>query len=134
MSQKIPISECIMGRVYKIGSRNLSYGVYDGNEGFIGIRKKFGRRYLFTEYHWDQGPPFGTVHSQADTGIDIPEDIEVAITLGDVDEKTLRPVYYHEQTWFFKDSNEASQDIEPVDVPNDALFAFLEKIQQGEER
>ena len=48
------------GMAYKLHSRNLAIGVYDGNEGFIGIREKFGPRYLFTEYHWDQGPPFGT--------------------------------------------------------------------------
>lgn len=57
----IPLEKCKKGYVYKIHSRNLSYGVYDGNEGFIGIREKFGDRYLFTEYHYDQGAPYGTV-------------------------------------------------------------------------
>lgn len=48
--------------IYRIHSRNLDVGVYDGNEGFIGIREKFGATYLFTEYAWEQGPPFGTVY------------------------------------------------------------------------
>lgn len=74
---KIPIPDCVKGRLYKIDSRNLSFGVYDGKEGFIGIRTKFGRRYLATEFHWDQGPPFGTVHSIEDTAVDVPEEIEV---------------------------------------------------------
>jgi hypothetical protein len=73
----IPIKDCVVGRVYKIRCRNLSYGVYDGDGGFIGIRTKFGSRFLFTEYHWDTGAPFGTVSNQEDTGIDIPEDINI---------------------------------------------------------
>lgn len=73
----IPIKDCIVGRVYKIRCRNLSYGVYDGDSGFIGIRTKFGSRYLFTEYHYDSGAPFGTVHNQEDTGIDVPNGINI---------------------------------------------------------
>jgi len=63
MTEYIPISECKRGTIYRLHSRNLSYGVFvpeDGN-GFIGIREKLGSRYLFTEYHYDNGPPFGTV-------------------------------------------------------------------------
>jgi hypothetical protein len=40
--------------VYRIRSRNLQYGVYDSGRpaggGFIGIRTKFGERFLATEY------------------------------------------------------------------------------------
>lgn len=61
MNSYIPLSECKRGHLYRINSRNLSLGVYDGNWGFIGIRTKFGDRYLFTELHWDTGPPHGTV-------------------------------------------------------------------------
>lgn len=46
--------------LYSRTAAAASSGDYGGNEGFIGISDKFGRRYLFTEYHWDQGPPFGT--------------------------------------------------------------------------
>lgn len=49
--------------IYRIHSRNLEYGVYsEGARGFIGIREKFGKRYLFTEYHYEIGAPFGTAH------------------------------------------------------------------------
>ena len=58
----IPLSECVKGFVYLINSRNLGLGVFDGKGGFIGVREKFGDRYLFTEYHWDTGVPYGTVH------------------------------------------------------------------------
>jgi len=47
--------------LYKIFSRNLTLGVFcEKSKGFIGIREKFGYRYLDQEYHWDQGPPHGT--------------------------------------------------------------------------
>lgn len=61
----IPIDSCKHGHTYRINSRNLSFGVYDKDKkGFVGIRYKFGERYLFTEYHWDTGAPFGTVCPQ----------------------------------------------------------------------
>lgn len=65
------------GHLYKIRSRNLSSGVYDGKGGFTGIRQKFGSRYLFTEYDWDNGPPFGTVVVKEDLG-PVPEGIEIS--------------------------------------------------------
>lgn len=53
--------------VYRIRSRNLVVGVFDGDSGFIGIREKFGSRFLFKEYVGDGGtvsvvgPAFGRV-------------------------------------------------------------------------
>lgn len=65
----IPLRSCIDGHVYRIDSRNLSYGVFHAAvEGFTGIRNKFGWNYLFTEFHWDQGPPYGTVTPLEDLG------------------------------------------------------------------
>ena len=61
MKDYIPLDKCKKGYLYKIHSRNLSLGVYNGEQGFIGIREKFGYFYLFIEFHWDQGPPYGTV-------------------------------------------------------------------------
>jgi hypothetical protein len=75
------MDQCVKGGVYRIHSRNLSLGVYDGNQGFIGIRYKFGDRYLFTEYHWDQGPPYGTVHPIEKIG-DLPPEIPCEEVLG----------------------------------------------------
>jgi hypothetical protein len=72
----IPLDQCINGHLYRIHSRNLTLGVFDGKTGFIGIRVKFGFKYLFTEYHWDQRPPYGTVQPQEDLG-PIPDDIEI---------------------------------------------------------
>lgn len=68
MENYIPLTACIAGHIYKIHSRNLIIGVYDGKEGFIGIREKFGQEYLFTEYHHDQGAPYGTVFPEKEIG------------------------------------------------------------------
>ena len=58
----IKIKDCIDHGLYLIKSRNLSHGVYDkSRKGFVGIRIKFKHVYLFTEFHWDTGPPYGTV-------------------------------------------------------------------------
>ena len=38
------------GHLYRLRSRNLPYGVYNGRHSFIGIREKFGELYLSTEY------------------------------------------------------------------------------------
>lgn len=63
------------GHLYRIRSRNLPYGVYNGRGGFIGIREKFDSLYLFTEYDYDRGAPYGTVIVQEDLG-PVPDDIE----------------------------------------------------------
>lgn len=57
----IPLDECVDRGVYEIRSRNLAVGVFrKATGGFIGIREKFGSRYLFEEYHWES-PAFATV-------------------------------------------------------------------------
>lgn len=71
----IPIDQCVDRGVYRIHSRNLSVGVYRADvKGFIGIRLKCGDRYLFTEYHYDTGAPFGTVFPKAQIEY-LPDDI-----------------------------------------------------------
>jgi hypothetical protein len=44
------LDELETGAVYEVRSRNLIVGVYNGAQGFIGVREKFGSEYLFTEY------------------------------------------------------------------------------------
>ena len=57
----IPLEECEGRAIYRLQSRNLIVGVFNEKKnGFIGIRQKFDSRYLFTEYHFDNGPPLGT--------------------------------------------------------------------------
>lgn len=66
----IPIADCQRGHVYRLRSRNLKFGVFapEKDNGFIGIRTKFGSRFLFTEHHWDNGPPHGTARPVEDMG------------------------------------------------------------------
>jgi len=45
----IPPGQLRRRGAYRIRSRNLEYGIFDGH-GFIGIRTKFGDRYLDTEW------------------------------------------------------------------------------------
>jgi len=58
---RISIDDCRQGGLYRVFARNLKLGVSREKErGFVGIRHKMHRRYLFTEFHWDIGPPYGT--------------------------------------------------------------------------
>lgn len=73
----IKLENCKHGYLYKINSRNLDYGVFnEKDKGFIGIREKFGQTYLFTEYHWDTGAPYGTVTPIEEIS-KIPDDIKI---------------------------------------------------------
>ncbi len=49
----LALSECRSRHVYRVKARCFELAVFDGKDGFMGIRHKFGSRYLFTEYHWD---------------------------------------------------------------------------------
>jgi hypothetical protein len=129
--ERVPISECVPRRLYRLKCRNLTLGVYDGNQGFIGIREKFSSKFLFTEYHWDQGPPYGTVYGVVDTGIDLPDHIQLCESPGTIDSVTNRWVQFDKPVadggrgWYFADTGEASQDIRPVGKKNEALFDWL---------
>lgn len=68
--EQIPIEQLEDGRIYLIRSRNLLVGVWRASSrGFIGIREKFGERYLFEEFHYDNGPPLGTAWALRASGI-----------------------------------------------------------------
>lgn len=128
---RVPLPECVAGRLYKIMSRNLVLGVFDGKTGFIGIREKFGHEYLFTEFHWDTGPPFGTVSGVEETGVSLPSEIRLAEDLGTIDAATGRMVAFDKPVanggrgWYFTDTDEPSEEIRPVNVSNGALFDWL---------
>lgn len=79
--QYLELSECKPRGLYRIMCRNFRLGVFNGAEGdragFIGIRNKFETDYLFTEYHYDTGAPFGTVFPMKYI-CDLPEEIEMS--------------------------------------------------------
>ena len=128
----IPLDKCVARHVYRIHSRNLDYGVFDGNVGFVGLREKFGHLYLFTEDHYDVGAPHGTVSPQEDLGA-IPDDIEVRRYTSTVDKKTDRLVAFDRSIsrggrgWYFTDTGESSKDIDPVSRMYMPLCDYLMK-------
>jgi hypothetical protein len=128
----IPLDQCKHGYLYRIHSRNLSYGVYNAkNKGFIGIRTKFNDRYLFEEYHWDIGEPYGTVKPKIELE-KVPDGIVIAESLGTIDANTREPVYFDKpiaeggKGWCFTKTNESSMDIRPMSAFNRPLFKYLD--------
>lgn len=132
----VPIEECERGHVYRLRSRNLAVGVFDGDTGFIGIRDKLGRRYLFCEFHWDTGAPYGTAQPLADLG-PVPADIVLAERLGAVDSRSGRPVDFERPVaeggrgWFYADTGEPDQTIAARPLENAALFAVLDALERS---
>lgn len=55
----IPKNELIPGAIYRINARNFTIAIWTG-AAFRGAREKFGHVYLFDEFSWEDGPPFGT--------------------------------------------------------------------------
>lgn len=56
----IPKAELEIGEIYQCFGRNFQYGIWDG-EAFEYLRTKFNFKFFDKEYHWDDGPPYGTV-------------------------------------------------------------------------
>jgi len=52
--------ELIIGGRYEVEGRNFNTATWTGEE-FIGMREKFGARYLDEELHWDDDSKYGTV-------------------------------------------------------------------------
>lgn len=50
----------VVGAAYKVAARNFQFALWDGKK-FAGVRNKFGQNFIDYEYHWDDGPPYGTV-------------------------------------------------------------------------
>lgn len=124
----IALENCVPRRVYRLHSRNLLLGVYDGKNGFIGVRQKFGSRYLFTEYHYDTGG--GTAWPLTEV-CDVPP--EIALLEGSsCDSVTGRPTAFDRpiknggRGWYFLDTGEASEAIRSEFRQNEPLFDFLE--------
>jgi len=50
----------VVGQAYHCSARNFETGTWNG-KSFDYMREKFGHTFPAQEYHWDDGPPFGTV-------------------------------------------------------------------------
>lgn len=123
----ISLNECKHGYIYEIESRNLIKGVFNKeSNGFIGIREKFGREYLFTEYHWDTVNPIKELEK-------IPDDIEIKESLGVVDRETGRAVIFKKYddkihtpygSWYYVDTGLKCEN-GGSSLENKKLFDFL---------
>jgi hypothetical protein len=127
-----PVTELKRGYVYSLRSRNLHLGVFDGQRGFIGIREKFGAHYLFREYLADGGD-FGTVTPLAEIG-PLPEGVEIRENTDTVDQRNGRPVAFDRPVagggrgWYYRDTDEADQDIRAVSSTYQPLYAHLDSL------
>lgn len=131
----ISIDDCKDRYLYKLSSRNLTFGVYNAeHKGFIGIREKFGATYLFTEYHWDTGKPFGTAKALEEIE-ELPKSIANTEDLGMTYGDDKRPVTFLDGKGYFTDviPPEEVKDFKRGNVKtvvNTALYDWLMK--QGE--
>ena len=61
MRNYIRLEDCEDGCLYRLRSRNLAIGVFSQEmRGFVGIREKFGAKFLELEYGYTQEPSFGS--------------------------------------------------------------------------
>ena len=83
MKELIPKSACQDRTLYRIRSRNLTLGVYNApTGGFIGLRRKWSDTYLSEEYHYDNGPPYGTARPVEALPDVLPPELRHATQLG----------------------------------------------------
>jgi hypothetical protein len=121
----ITLSNCKVGYVYSLHSRNLELGVFTISNTFIGIRQKFDDKFLFGELHIEKG---GTATPLKEL-VAVPEEIKLVESLGKIDHKTRLPVEFKKDNgWFFIDSGEYSKNIRPISVTNEKLFKFLSNL------
>ncbi|HEX5426571.1 MAG TPA: hypothetical protein VFW94_23690 [Candidatus Acidoferrales bacterium] len=64
----IPLSDCKPGYLYRLRARNILYGVFRDSGDFVGIRDKFGNRYLDVEVHYEGSRYFGTAAPEEEIG------------------------------------------------------------------
>ena len=133
----IKLKDCKERRIYRIHSRNLILGVFDGKDAFIGIREKFNERFLFPEYHWDTGAPYGTVKPLEDTGVNVPSHISLSCYAGRTydwhtskDIACGKPVWKGGIGWYFLDNSTSDKRIIVCQDSNEELFEFLAKLEK----
>jgi len=137
----IALEACKDRFLYRLNSRNLGLGVFNKKtSGFVGIREKFGARYLATEYHYDTGAPYGTARPLEELE-EAPADLEIVDLLkGSVDGVTARMVAFDhtivnggKRGWYFIDTGEVDEKIRPYAISNTGLKEWLEAIESREQ-
>ena len=67
--------QCQVGHFYAGVGLGFNVAVWDGTH-MIGVRERFGSRFLAPESHWDSGGPCGTYKPLKDLG-EVPGTVEV---------------------------------------------------------
>jgi len=130
----IALEDCKHGYTYRIHSRNLSLGVFNQEtQGFVGIREKFGSFYLFTEFHYDTGAPFGTVRPHEEIEKcpieDLREHLGTECQTCRKHVKFVRKAGNETGQWIHLEPIDC-KEARPVAVSNTALYQYLEKPSQ----
>jgi hypothetical protein len=116
-----------IGRIYIIKSRNLSYGIFDGN-GFIGIRTKFHSRFL------DKEVLNYTAFVEKETDIIVPYPIKLTTGDGAICSKCEQFVMWdgnrpsNERWYHLTKSDCPDRDFIPYHNSNTVLFKFLDDV------
>lgn len=124
----VPAEKLENGRVYKIKSRNLLVGVWNAETGgFIGIREKFGDRYLFTEYLWTDFS--GTARAIAPTELTAGT-IPLKESLGSFCQTCDEPV---ESVWAWNEEKQrdlctGNRHLEPTDCEAEGTYCAYMKM------
>lgn len=114
----IKLEDCQRGKIYRIKARNFSIGVFDGQQGFIGVRNKFDYEFLATEYHYDAGDgTWGTAKPFEIVG-EVPSWIDLKEELGTICTNCGRPCKHipDRKEW---EHIPWKQDTNPFDLPTD---------------
>ena len=125
----IPVSDCKIGYLYSLRSRNLTLGVFTISNTFIGIRQKFDDRFLDYELHHDKR---GTATPLLELG-KVPEYLSLETSLGTKDHISGRKVKFDKPVsdggkgWYFIDTGESNKEIRPVRIQNNELFQYLDQ-------
>lgn len=135
-------TDLVVGGVYKLRSRNLLFGVWDGSQ-FIGMREKLGSRFLFGEAP-NTYAQRGTV-TDASLVTKVPEGMDLSERGGTQCQNCRKPAAFKE--WTFEESQsliadgeyagrgrwicscEDWRDSRPAAMPNTALTEFMERVE-----
>lgn len=128
----IPLKDCEVRSVYILNSRNLSFGIFDESNCFIGLRRKFNSIFLDKELHFDCGGtafPLSKIQS-------VPYQLCLKLSLGSYDRKTGlevqfdKPIVDGGKGWFFKETGISSKEIRPCSKSNNELFNYLKNLEE----
>ena len=120
----IPKAELEVRGIYTMRQRNLSIAVWTGKE-FIGIRTKFGHRFLDSEFHRDDGPPHGTAWPERLVGR-LPDEVGLHESEPTVCDYCKKPARWTgppaPAPWVCEG---ACTEVRPVAYSNQPMFGFL---------